>query len=114
MQAAGNMAAARKTTHEPDRISLLLQFINNALEGRNGAFSYVSHRARFCPHRPGPVLRPKVRLPIMMQTMPSMVPCVTDVMPDVVNSVMSLNVVRAMLVVLLLPGFRVADKKNTE
>jgi hypothetical protein len=45
MQTAGNMPAARKTAHELNRISLLLQFVDDALESRGGTRGHMRRRA---------------------------------------------------------------------
>ena len=96
MQAAGDMATARKTAHEPHWISLLLQFIDHALESRSDVRGYAGGRTRFCPHYSGSVMRPEVGYPAVMPVTSMM--RVPNIMPNMMNAVVSLNVMRAMLV----------------
>ena len=94
MQAAGDMTAASKTSHKSYRVSLSLQFIDDALESRSDVRGYAGGRTRFCPHYSGSVMRPEVGYPAVMPVMP----IVPNIMPNMMNAVVSLNVMRAMLV----------------
>ena len=96
MQAAGDMAASRKTAHEPHWISLLLQFIDHALESSSGVHGYVRYRTGFRTDYPGAVLRPQIRLSSIV-SMPTMMSIVPDMMPDMMNGMVPVNVMRAML-----------------
>ena len=98
MQAAGDMAASRKTAHEPHWISLLLQFIDHALESSSGVHGYVRYRTGFRTDYPGAVLRSQIGLPSIM-SVPSVVPMVPNVMPDMMYRVMPVSMVCAMFVI---------------
>jgi hypothetical protein len=96
MQAAGDMTAASKTSHKSYRVSLSLQFIDDALESRSDVRGYAGGRTRFCPHYSGSVMRPEVGYPAVMPVTSMM--RVPNIMPNMMNAVVSLNVMRAMLV----------------
>ena len=96
MQAAGDMAASRKTAHEPHWISLLLQFIDHALESSSGVHGYVRYRTGFRTDYPGAVLRSQIGLPSIM-SVPTVMSIVPDMMPGMMGDVVPVNVMRAML-----------------
>ena len=98
MQAAGNMATARKTAHEPHWVSLLLQFIDNALERSSGVHGHTRYRAGFRTNYPGAVLRSQIGLPAIV-SVTSVMPIVPDMMPDMMNGMVPVSVMRAMLTV---------------
>ena len=96
MQAAGDMATARKTAHEPHWVSLLLQFIDNALERSSGVHGHTRYRAGFRTNYPGAVLRSQIGLPSIM-SVPTVMSIVPDMMPGMMGDVVPVNVMRAML-----------------
>ena len=96
MQAAGDMATARKTAHEPHWVSLLLQFIDNALERSSGVHGHTRYRAGFRTNYPGAVLRSQIGLPSIM-SVPTVMSIVPDMMPDMMDDVVPVNAMRAML-----------------
>lgn len=92
----------RKPAQELNRISLLLQFVDDALEGRDGMSSHMSHCARFCTNRSRAVHRSQIRLVIVVSVAAMM--HATNVVSGMMHDVLPLNVVRVMLVVPM-PGF---------
>ena len=96
MQAARNVAASRKTAHELHWVSLLLQFIDNALERSSGVHGHARYRTGFRTDYPGAVLRPHIRLSSIV-SVPTMMSIVPDMMPDMMDDVVPVNVMRAML-----------------
>jgi len=97
MQTAGNMAAMRKPAHELNRISLLLQFVDDALESCGGMRGDVSSGTRFCSYHSRTVHRPQIRLVIIVSVAAMM--HATNVVSGMMHEVVPLNVVRAMVVV---------------
>ena len=98
MQAARNVAASRKTAHELHWVSLLLQFIDNALERSSGVHGHTRYRAGFRTDYPGAVLRSQIGLPSIM-SVPTVMSIVPDMMPDMMNGMVPVSVMRAMLTV---------------
>ena len=96
MQAARNVAASRKTAHELHWVSLLLQFIDNALERSSGVHGHTRYRAGFRTDYPGAVLRSQIGLPSIM-SVPTVMSIVPDMMPGMMGDVVPVNVMRAML-----------------
>ena len=97
MQAARNVAASRKTAHELHWVSLLLQFIDNALERSSGVHGHTRYRAGFRTDYPGAVLRSQIGLPAMVPVT-SVMPIAPNVVPSVMYRVMPISMMCAVLV----------------